>query len=108
MAVLDYAYKPGKLNATQHMLGIIVTDAAAVRKRQPLLKRALGFLGQGRLPSMIVVTRPMLDRPPSELAVQIKRYVSLHAPRGWHSPLIEDGAEDTSEDTGERDLSQTQ
>jgi len=89
VAVLDYAYKPGRLNATQHMLGIIVTDATAVRKRQPLLKRALGVLGKGQLPGMIVVPRQLLDRPPDTLADDIKRYVRLHAPRGWQSPLIE-------------------
>ncbi len=99
VAVLDYTYKPGKLNAIQHMLGIIVTDAAAVRKRQPTLKRALAVLGLGKLAgaSMIVVTRPLLDRSPTTVANEIERYVRLHAPRGWQSPLIEDDSEGASE-----------
>lgn len=94
VAIVEYTYKPSKLSVTYHMLGIIVTDAVAVRKRQPLLKRALGFLGKGLATNMIVVTRPLLDRPPDALAEDINRYVRQHAPRGWQSPLIEDNSED--------------
>jgi hypothetical protein len=99
VAVLDYTYTSGRLNAVQHMLGIIVTDAAAVRNRQPLLNRALSFLGLGRLAGtgMLVVTQPLLDQPPDALANEIERYVRLHAPRGWRSPLIADDGEGASE-----------
>lgn len=97
VAVLDYTFKSGRMNALQHILGVIVTDAVAVRKRQPLLKRALGLLGVGRLAgvSMLVVTPPLLDRPPDALAIEIKQYAKRHAPPGWSSPLIAD--EETTE-----------
>jgi hypothetical protein len=66
-----------------HYFDIVVADAPAIRRRQPLWKRvALRFIMVSS-PSAFNISQGMLDIPTNELEAQIRRYVETHAPRRW-------------------------
>jgi hypothetical protein len=79
---------------TYHYLDINVTDARAISRRQPLLKRALASVLAGtRQPLGFRIQRPLLDRPAAALAQEITRYIAAHAPEGsWHQTVNSEAA----------------
>lgn len=90
IGVMEFTYKPNMISPTNRWLMILLTDAKAVRERQPFIKRALAFLGKSQVPNTICLTSSLIDQPPRELAERIKAYARSHAPSGWDSPLIDE------------------
>lgn len=73
---------------TYHNLGIILTDARAIRARQPLWKQPLILLLGQMSPIGIGISigQSLLDSPAEELVARITTYAKLHAPAGsWHA-----------------------
>jgi hypothetical protein len=70
-------------------LRVIVAHAPAIRKRQPLWKRAMLL---GMPPAQFRIWRGLLNVPAEELIRQIQRYVETHAPPGWLDDEEEDEA----------------
>lgn len=64
----------------QRYLSILVTDAPAIRKRQPLWKRIASRTIVSSPLSMFDISQRLLTVPAEDLAEQIKRYVETHAP----------------------------
>lgn len=75
---------------TYRYLDIIVADRSAINRRQPLGKRALAaFANQGQ-PWGFRIQRPLLDRSPIVLVMDMNRYISTHAPEGsWHKTMTD-------------------
>src|SRR5262249_48981096 len=85
------ANAPTAGRAAQEYLRILVTDARAIRARQPQWKRlTLRVLWQP--PSCFRIASELLDRPADELARQIEQYVATHAPPGWPGRTAADDA----------------
>ncbi len=82
--------QPSKRNPVQRTLAIIVSNADGVGRRQKPWRRLLGLTIRGIGSATIPIGPDYLDRPPDELAAEIKRYVARHAPKGWSSPLLSD------------------
>lgn len=68
--------------ATRKYLNILVTDAQAIRHRQPVWK-VFGLMLIRQPPSMVSIAPVVLDRPADELARQIEQYARTHAPSDW-------------------------
>jgi hypothetical protein len=64
----------------QRYLSILVTDAPAIRKRQPPWKRIASRTIVSSPLSMFDISQRLLTVPAEDLAEQIKRYVETHAP----------------------------
>ena len=80
LGVLTSARREGW--ATRTHLNILVSDAEAIRQRQPLWKRfALVIITQQ--PASISIAPSLLDRPPDEIAREIEQYARTHAPSDW-------------------------
>lgn len=91
MGVTAYATSTGRV--TQHYLSILVGDARAIRRNQPLWKRiALRFTTSSWLG--FDIWQGLLSVPANELAGQIRRYVETHAPPGY----VDEGNEEVAED----------
>ncbi len=80
VSVAPYANSSSRV--AQRYLDIVVTDAAAVRRRQPLWKRIpLRLIKLS--PWSIGIWQGLLSVPVDDLAGQIDNYVKAHAPSGW-------------------------
>jgi hypothetical protein len=69
-----------KRGYTQRFLDIYVVDLRAIDRFQPGWKRALAIIAQTQLSRGLRIPRPLLDRPPATLVIEINHYIHAHTP----------------------------